>query len=398
MNKKKIIIIMAIIVLILGVLAAVFLRSKNGGVDTDTFVGGFFPESGSGDIKVISPSLFGRNNLISGKNFVLTKLSLASVSGATYARGRVVYVDRATGNIYEINPDGEERNRVSNTTIPKIFETHFSASGDNFILRYLSSDNGDESVRNFLAGFGGVISTSTAISIDGIFLPSDISSVAISPQEDKIFYTYKQGEYTIGITADFHDKKQKQIFSSPFGEWSVLWPSKNIITLLTRPSGKADGFFYSLDVKTGKFTKILGKIDGLDAKMDASGENVIYSEAGQNSVKTGVYNLKKNEKNEFSLSTLAEKCVFSNTSAYVYCAVPISLPVALYPDEWYQGLVSFSDIIWRIDLSDMSTEILSGIENDFDATNLFLSSNEDYLFFINKKDSSLWSLRVKEGV
>ncbi len=395
MNRKKIIIV-AIIILTLTILVIVFwvARSK-GNQGQIVSPGGFFPESGSGNIKVIPPNLLGKNGLIGGQNLALTKLSLAPVSGAAYAEGQVIYVDRATGNMYKVNSDGSGRNRASNTTIPGIFESHFSAQGDNFILRYLSSDSGAESVRNFLAGFSGALSTTTAISIEGIFLPADISSSAISPEENKIFYTYKQGEYTIGITADFQNKKQKQVFSSPFGEWSVSWPSKNIITLLTKPSGTAEGFFYSLDAKTGKFAKIIGGINGLGAQIDKSGENVIYSEAGQNSLKASIYNLKKNEKNALPVSTFAEKCVFSYASVYVYCSVPINLPPALYPDEWYQGLVSFSDLIWKVNLSDMSTEILSGAENDFDATDSFLSSNEDYIFFTNKKDSSLWSLKLK---
>ncbi|MCR4283988.1 MAG: hypothetical protein NUV64_01550 [Parcubacteria group bacterium] len=395
MNRK--IIIAVVVLAVIGLGAFVFMgRNNEDKAPSDSAPKGFFPDSGSGNINPLSSGSFDGNGLTSGKNFVLIKLSLASVSGATYARGKVIYVDRATGNIYEINPDGTERNRTSNTTIPKIFEADFSSTGDNFLFRYLTVDDGVESVRNFLAGLSSEDRASTTPSVEGVFLPADISSAVISPEENKIFYTYRQGEQTIGVTSDFENKNKKQIFSSSFGQWNLSWPSKNIITLLTKPSGTADGFFYSLDAKTGKFTKILGNIKGLDAILDSSGENVLYNESGQNTIRTRVYNIETGEASEFPLSTLAEKCVFSYDSVYVYCGVPGIVLSALYPDDWYQGLVSFTDLIWKINLSDGNTELIAGISDNFDATNLFLSSNEGYLFFTNKKDSSLWSLRLRE--
>jgi len=32
---------------------------------------------------------------------------------------------------------------------------------------------------------------------------------------------------------------------------------------------------------------------------------------------------------------------------------------------------------------------------EFDAINLFLSKNENYLFFQNKKDGTLWSIKLQ---
>jgi len=397
MNKKIIIIIAVVMLAIIGLGVFMFVGRKNNNKDISNIeTTGFFPDSGSGNINTLPLGSLGEGNLSNGKESVLTQLSSSAVSGAAYVNGWVIYSDKATGNIYNINSDGTERNRISNTTIPKIFEARFSYTGDNFIFRYLTTDDKTESVRNFLAGLSGQNGTSTDPSVEGIFLSPDISSVVISPEENKLFYTYKQGEQTIGVTANFQDKNKKQIFSSPFGSWNVSWPSKNIITLLTKPSGIADGFFYSLDARNGAFKKILGNIKGLGAVMDSRGENVIYSEAGQGAVKTRIYNLKKNEDSELQLLTLAEKCIFSSDSQYAYCAAPIGLPTALYPDEWYQGVVFFSDLIWRLNLNDGNTELLSDTSGNFDVINPFLSSNEDYLFFINKKDGSLWSLKLRE--
>ena len=72
-----------------------------------------------------------------------------------------------------------------------------------------------------------------------------------------------------------------------------------------------------------------------------------------------------------------------------YCAVPLNPPQALYPDGWYQGLVSFSDVLVRIDAGVGSMTVLVDPKEfageEIDAVNLALSKDENYLFFINKK-------------
>ena len=64
------------------------------------------------------------------------------------------------------------------------------------------------------------------------------------------------------------------------------------------------------------------------------------------------------------------------------------------------GEISFSDEIWRINLENGSTtkiinptNVISG--GEMDAIKLSLDENEDYLFFVNKKDSYLWKLDLK---
>ena len=82
----------------------------------------------------------------------------------------------------------------------------------------------------------------------------------------------------------------------------------------------------------------------------------------------------------------------------VYCGVPIDIPEGEYPDEWYKGKTTFSDSLWRVDTENGALEQLARPETDvleaIDVAHPFLSTAGDFLFFINKKDSSLWSLKV----
>ena len=65
------------------------------------------------------------------------------------------------------------------------------------------------------------------------------------------------------------------------------------------------------------------------------------------------------------------------------------------PDDWYQGATSFTDRIWRIDLTTrLATLVVDPSQAgnvNIDAVNLTIDPNSQVLVFRNKKDSSLWA-------
>ena len=80
--------------------------------------------------------------------------------------------------------------------------------------------------------------------------------------------------------------------------------------------------------------------------------------------------------------------------------MPRSVDNGEYPDSWYQGVVSFNDKIWKVDINTNSSELIFDFQTesgkDFDVIEPFLSDDDEYLFFINKKDLSFWSLSLKK--
>ena len=95
---------------------------------------------------------------------------------------------------------------------------------------------------------------------------------------------------------------------------------------------------------------------------------------------------------------LLEKCVWSRKNLTIFfCAISSSVGPN-EPESWYQGITHFSDQIWRFDSENPFTDLLADPKDfnvSIDATNLELSPNEDYLFFINKDDLSLWALKLQ---
>jgi len=102
-----------------------------------------------------------------------------------------------------------------------------------------------------------------------------------------------------------------------------------------------------------------------------------------------------------SLTTFPEKCAWSEISPDVlFCAVPKNSVQGEYPDLWYQGVASFADAIWKINTKTGETTMLSNLDEEkngkIDVINPFLDKNEQFIFFTNKNDSKLWSLKLGE--
>lgn len=394
MNKKAIIILSAVIVIVIVIVGLYWFYSKKPAGERPGIISALFPVGEEEELGLAVPPEGPLPPLVPEvKVLALTQLTKNAISGAGAASTTIRYIERSTGHIYEIEPSGQNRKRLSNTTILKTFESFWSSNANKVVLQYFETDQMYPSIKIFSATVPSQGATTTALS--GMFLPQSIMAVAISPAEEKIFYLDSTEKGATGVVADFENKKQSKIFNTAFGEFYASWPSKNIITLLTKPSATALGFFYSLDSRTGEFKRILGDIKGLTALMSRDGERVIYSQSADRGIETMIFNSKSKETTAFSLTTLPEKCAWAKTElAVIYCSVPDNLAAADYPDEWYQGLISFNDSIWQNNLS-LGETILLKSGTGLDIINPFLTKDENYFVFTDKNDNTLWSLRLK---
>jgi len=405
MSKKTIFIIL-IIILIIGEAVYLYLRQTGrvpgGEIESLSHL---FPSGGEENINIpTTPSQGGEggneNNLPPENKSELQKLFQLvkePISGATWISTTTVrYIDRTSGNTYDISIASQAKKKITNTTILKTFDVSWSKNGNNLIIRYFDdTDSPYVRAKNFLSSIK-MSTTTESGSLGGIFLPDGSKEAIISPFEDKIFYLVTSGDITKGFVSDIGNKKPVSIFSTTFEDFLASWPTKDKITLLTKPSSMAEGFFYTLDTKTGKLTKILGNIYGLIAVLSPDGSKVLYSESSNNGMETKIFDINKKEVKPLFMRTLADKCVFSlKNKDIIYCANPVSTPLNLrYPDDWYKGEVLFDDEIWYQDIStDEANKLSSNI--GIDAIDLKLSPDENYLLFKDKKDNSLWVLNLK---
>ena len=307
------------------------------------------------------------------------------------------YVNRATGNIYQTFADKIDERRFSGTVIPKVYEAYFGNNGDSVVMRYLKDDG--KTIETFVGSLPKEVLGADTIAVNdvnGSFLPENISDISISPDASKMFYLFNTGDSSVGVIFTFSTNGKTQIFDSPFTEWLSLWPSSNLITLTTKPSSNYPGFVYALNTNSKNLNKILGNVNGMTTLASPNGKELLYSD---NNLSLNILNIDTGNSISMGINTLPEKCVWGSASDTIYCAVPKYIDRGEYPDSWYQGTTSFSDEIWKIDVATGNTTKIADPSSlageDVDGIKLALDNGENYLFFVNKKDSYLWELKLK---
>ena len=390
-----------------------FYQPKSPGVVSETvnFLADFLP---FGKSKTTTPTDTNQPVDVSGyipnsdetQNIKLRKISTFPIAGyGVFMKEREVgvfapalrYVNKATGNIYQTFADKIDERRFSSTVIPKVYEAFFGNEGNSVVMRYLKTDN--KTIETFV---GTVPKESLGVDliaaneVKGSFLPENVSDISIAPDASKIFYLFNIADSAVGITLTLSTNTKVQVLDSPFTEWLSFWPNSKMITLTTKPSANVPGFMYAINPDRKDFNKILGGINGLTTLASPDGKMVLY---GDNNLSLSIFTMGTGSSSSLGVKTLPEKCVWGAVSDVIYCAVPKFIDRAQYPDSWYQGEVSFSDEIWKIDaVSGNTIMILDPVSvsgEEVDGIKLGLDENQNYLFFVNKKDSYLWELNLK---
>lgn len=312
----------------------------------------------------------------------------------------VRYGEKATANIFDVFADTLKDSRITNTTIPRIYESYYGNTGTQTILRYLDDD--DKTIETYFANIPKEIlgATEQNQELIGSFLPQNILDLSISPDSKKIFYlSYFTGS-VIGSTANIDGTKKVDVFTSGYYEWLSQWIDSKKVALTTKASGFAPGFSYILDTTTKNLTRLLGDIYGLTTLFSPDGKKILYSQTTGNTIETYIYDISTRITTNIGLKTLPEKCVWSIDSIYIYCAVPDNIITNTYPDSWYQGVTSFDDSFWKITVGDsITTNVLfnpsSITGTTVDGTKLQIDPTLSYLFFIDKKSSILWEYDLR---
>ncbi len=416
MNKKTTIILIVILLSILGGSAYWYYTNKSveivpvsdfpgasgtrAGVSDPIYEGGTYEEDvtfvpGSG---VSLPRLYELHKApVAGAGFFETKNKKGLVTDTT-----VRYIERGLGHIYETELGTYSESRIVNETRSQIGEALWGNNGKSVVVRFVD-DSEDGAIKTRILNIGSspvsfARGTSTEsiptnfLKTEEVYLPDFISFMSITEDgADKLFYLVGGS----GSTVTFKDTGVSKIFSSAFTEWLPQFPNQKLVTLTTKPSANIPGHMFFLNTGTKAVTKILGNIKGLTTLTSRDGKLVLYSETKGSVPELSVYDTTKNEFRYLYLQTLPEKCTWSlKKTNIVYCAVPQTIPSAIYPDQWYQGLVSFSDDIWEIDANTLITRKIMTPRTlgapVLDMINLSISSDSMYLIFMNKISGTPW--------
>jgi hypothetical protein len=330
--------------------------------------------------------------------FRLTETPVAGAVAFTKSTSTTMvrYAERATGHIYEVNPATLKKVRLTNQTLPKIYEAHFRSDGQAVLLRSLREDS--DAVENLSLTLTPPTGTSTdaLYKVSATTLRGDIDSVSTGAG-NTLFYSLNDSGAI--VSSAFNNTALRTLLTSPFKGWRLAGNGSALVAY-PKASFQAPGFAYSINTSNGAMTKLLGPLPGLAVIPDSTGTRLLYSYARSGQVVTEAKNLQTKAVITILPGTLAEKCAWSiRDKGLLYCGSPINNPGAQDIDNWYQGRVVFSDRLWRFDANSEIAQVLfepkTVFDLDIDVYEPKLSPLEDYLVFINKRDLSLWALKIE---
>lgn len=248
-----------------------------------------------------------------------------------------------------------------------------------------------------LASGNGIVGTGTRTYINKLYCQKAGSRVT----GGRFFYMTKSAtsDNVSGISVDFDGKKETTVFSTPFSEWQVAWPSKSTLVFNTKPSSQTIGNAYSAPSSgqyplLGALKPLIRNVYGLTVNVSPDLKYLLYGQSVPGTYTTKLLTLATGKSENFPLDTFPrEKCVWAKDSKSIYCAAPRVKIFGGEPDGWYLGLNSYTDNLYRINIESGTVELLySPAEGSGDMVNLTLAQDESFIFYENRVDHSLWAL------
>ncbi len=393
LNQKKRIVYIAIALAILGALGYLAYRflipilivrpapqgqqPVSGGVPGFPTAPGAEPGPGAGEPTALPGAAPGTEQRL----VKLTDFPVVS-PGLNKNQDKILYYQKEGGDLFQQNFDGAEQEKITNLTVVGLIEALWSPAGDRSAVFYLD--------RESLKGFLHINASTTAA------LPENVKSFSWSPDGKSLAYLVLRDRRLSLMIADQSGRNGRLVFSTPILDSSIRWTSVERIAFQTAPSGVAEGFIFAYSRLSGAFTRIAGPLFGLMSNWSPDGTLVLVSStnaAGKNLALT-LRDSAGKQTARLDFQTLASKCAWPDAKEF-YCAVPRLIPgSSILPDEYLSGAFNSSDQIIRVEAGSGKTELVLD-EGNFDISDLVVAKNKKYLFFVNRIDGVLWSLKLE---
>lgn len=258
------------------------------------------------------------------------------------------------------------------------------------VLIYLKQTNGQN-----IWHFADLV-TKTLVPLKG-----EISRIAWNNLGDKIFYQYtdpKSGERTLNIANPDATgwKKLADLYHDTF---IAPVPQSSNVSFWSRPNALEKTFFESVSSTGENRHTVLSERFGADYLWSPNGERVLVSagaEKGGKDILLSTMNGNGGEFQSIAIPTIISKAIWSKDSKTIYYALPGSLPEdAVLPNDYFDKPIHTKDTFWKMDtLSGKKSRLsdLRELTQNFDSSDLFLSPNEDFLFFTDRSTKRLYRI------
>jgi len=346
----------------------------------------------------------------------LRKISAERVAGAgvldTKAGTVVRHMEKATGHIFETELFSPNQTRISNTTIPVVYDALWDSTINALVARYLDDD--DQTINTYgllikkaptststpnpaeIAEPVGSINPENIVS--AIKFPANLSEISVLGS--RVFSLERKIDSSVGYISDFDGSKRVQIWNSPIKELLSQYVNTRTVALTTKPHQDVEGFLFFVDTSSAQVRQILVNIYGLSTLTNDNATQILFLDQS-GLPQMSIYNIANKSSVNITPITFPEKCVWSKKDRNViYCAVPENYLERNSLTSWYLGFISTTDDIWKYDIKNNTAEMVENLYTEggeqIDVIKPLLSENEQYLVFINKINDSLWSLDLSK--
>jgi hypothetical protein len=301
------------------------------------------------------------------------------------------YYSKATGKVYEVDFTNLNKKIISDNNLIGLLDVFWSPDKTKVLSKFSSGSGYPK------------FSFYDLSSQSGMKLSENIGSMAWQNNQ-KVFYTYfnkKTKEKSINI-ADPDGKNWHKIttFSADSIQIAPI-PKSGFVSFWNKPDSFSETLMQSTPVLGGETKKLASGIFGADYLWNDTGTLLLRSNVNQKGghiMELGVSNNLGGEYKNLGVPTFASKCVWSKNSEYIFYAMPGSISEKnILPNDYINNTFTTNDTFWKVNLKTGEKTRLVPLEElttAYDATNLFLSSNESYLFFTNKIDGELYRIKL----
>lgn len=239
-----------------------------------------------------------------------------------------------------------------------------------------------------------------------------IDHLTFSPDGKKIYYQYVNNEknkITLNISnSDGSDFRVVKDF--PIRNIFLSWvPVVDKLMFYLAPSGYRRSTFYLHDQNGENVLSLMEKGYAVDGVWSPKGSRLLATWAQENTKRMHLRAISikgSDERSMLGIKTFIDKCVWSNDPAddiFVYCAVPREISTAaVLPEDYNAGKLDLIDDFYRINTKTGEKVLIaeSPADKPIDAHDLVVHRSteaDDVLYFVNRKDgNALWEINLSK--
>jgi len=177
-------------------------------------------------------------------------------------------------------------------------------------------------------------------------------------------------------------------------------PRSSAVSFWNRPNAKQTSSLNSVGAVGENRHSLFGGVFGGDYSWSSNGETVLIS--GSDDANGNGFSLRimkgSDPAQTLALPTIISKTVWSKDGRTLYYTLPGALPKdAVLPDDYFEKPLYTKDTFWKVDTATgKKTRLIELRANtkSFDSSDLFLSPQEDSLFFTDRVSKRLYRIEL----